>query len=68
MVPPEISETHRKKTESPYRTGQVERTVQSMVRFYVDNIDEKSDLGDICIKIYNEHKRVIRDQQENEST
>ena len=53
-----------KKTEPPSRTGRVEGTVRSMVRFYVDNIDEKSDLGDICIKIYNEHRRVLREQQE----
>ncbi|NNE38715.1 MAG: hypothetical protein HKN08_10465 [Gammaproteobacteria bacterium] len=55
-----------KKTEPPSRTGQVEGTIRSMVRFYVDNIDEKSDLGDICIKIYNEHRKVLRQYQDND--
>lgn len=57
----------QKKTEPPSSTGQVEGTMRSMVRFYVDNINEKSELGDICIKIYNEYRKVLRDHQSNNS-
>lgn len=57
-----------RKTEPPSRAGHVEGTVRSMVRFYVDNIDEKSDLGDMCIKIYNEHRKVLREHQDKSNT
>ncbi len=57
----------QKKTEPPASTGQVEGTMRSMVRFYVDNIDEKSELGDICIKIYNEYRKVLREHQSKNS-
>jgi hypothetical protein len=57
-----------KKTQPPSSIGQVEGTIRSMVRFYVDNIDEKSELGDICVKIYNEHRKVLREYQEKDNT
>lgn len=52
-----------KTTTPPARPGQVEGTVRSLVRFYVDNIDEKSELGDRCIAIYEEYRRILRDSQ-----
>lgn len=41
----------------------VEGSIRSLVRFYVDNIDENSELGDRCIKIYNEYRAVLRKKQ-----
>jgi hypothetical protein len=52
-----------KKTEPPSIPGQVEGTVRSLVRFYVDNIDEKSELGERCVDIYEEYRKVLREHQ-----
>ncbi len=41
----------------------VEGSVRSMIRFYVDNIDEESDLGDRCKKIHNEYRKLLREKQ-----
>jgi hypothetical protein len=35
-----------------------------MIRFYVDNIDEQSELGDRCQKIYAEYRRTLRVYQD----
>ena len=51
------------KTDPPSRSGQVEGTIRSLVRFYCDNIDEKSELADRCIRIYIEYRRVLREHQ-----
>ena len=34
------------KTDPPSQLGQVEGSIRSLVRFYVDNVEEKSELGD----------------------
>ncbi len=49
--------------ESERGPGRVENSMRSLVRFYVDNIDERSELGEQCIKIYDEYRRTIRDSQ-----
>lgn len=54
------------KTIPPSRPGQVEGTIRSLVRFYCDNIDEKSELADRCIKIYIEYRRVLLEHQTKE--
>jgi hypothetical protein len=54
--------------EPPARPGQVEGAVRSLVRFYVDNIDEKSDLGRICVNIYDQYRKVLRDNQSHDVT
>jgi hypothetical protein len=53
-----------KETEPPSRPGQVEGTLRSLVRFYVDNIDEKSELGETCVQIYEEYRKVLREHQD----
>ena len=53
-----------KTTEIPTSPERVEGSIRSLVRFYVDNIDEKSELGDQCIKIYDEYRKTLRTQQE----
>lgn len=52
-----------KTTEPPARPGQVEGAVRSLVRFYVDNIDEKSELGRICMNIYDQYRKLLRENQ-----
>jgi len=44
--------------------SQVEGTVRSLIRFYVDNIDENSDTGERCTHIYEEYRRTLREHQE----
>ena len=53
-----------KAAEIPTTPGKVEGSIRSLVRFYIDNIDEKSELGDQCIKIYDEYRKTLRMAQE----
>ena len=55
------------KTDPPSQFEQVEGTIRSLIRFYVDNIEEKSELGDRCVQIYEEYRRVLREHQEKDS-
>ena len=48
-------------TEPPSRPGQVEGAIRSLVRFYIDNIDEKSVQGQICINIHDLYRKILRD-------
>jgi len=41
----------------------VEGSMRSLVRFYVDNVEEKSELGDRCKKIYSEYRALLRKKQ-----
>lgn len=41
----------------------VEGPVRSLIRFYVDNIDENSELGERCKKIHNEYRKLLREKQ-----
>jgi hypothetical protein len=41
----------------------VEGPMRALIRFYVDNIDESSDLADRCIKIHTKYKAAILKQQ-----
>tara|TARA_B100000809_G_C14895590_1_gene444307 strand:+ start:183 stop:473 length:291 start_codon:yes stop_codon:yes gene_type:complete len=52
-----------KTTELDNASGSVEGSMRSLVRFYVDNIDERTDLGDKCMKIYNEYRKTLRYSQ-----
>lgn len=52
---------------SPTRPGQVEGAVKAMVRFYVDNIDEKTRSGDMCLNIYEKYRKTLRDSQAQSS-
>ncbi len=50
-------------TETENTPGRVEGSMRSLVRFYVDNIDERSELGDQCMKIYEEYRKMLRHSQ-----
>jgi hypothetical protein len=50
-------------TEGNIEYTRVEGPMRSLVRFYVDNIEEKSELGDRCKKIYNEYRGLLRKKQ-----
>tara|TARA_R110000782_G_scaffold13730_13_gene40328 strand:- start:2786 stop:3085 length:300 start_codon:yes stop_codon:yes gene_type:complete len=41
----------------------VEGPIRSLIRFYVDNIDEKTELGDRCKKIHLEYRKLLRQKQ-----
>lgn len=43
--------------------GEVEGSIRSLIRFYVDNIDEHSELGERCMKIHQEYRKLLRDKQ-----
>ena len=49
-----------KSTEHEDAPTRVEGSIRSMVRFYVDNIDEQSELGEQCMKIYEEYRKTLR--------
>ena len=52
-----------KSMESGDGPGRVEGSMRSLVRYYVDNIAEKSELGDRCMKIYDEYRKTLRSSQ-----
>lgn len=53
-----------KNTLPPTTPGKVENSMRGLMRFYVDMIEEKSSLGERCIKIYDEYRKTIRSNQE----
>jgi hypothetical protein len=50
-------------TEGSMEYTYVEGSIRSLIRFYVDNIEEKSELGDRCKKIHNEYRALLRKKQ-----
>lgn len=53
-----------KATEGQTSPGRVEACVRGLMRFYIDNIDEQSQLADQCIKIYDEYRKTLRLNQQ----
>jgi hypothetical protein len=53
-----------KQAAEPGSKTRMEGLMRSMIRFYVDNIDEQSELGDRCQKIYAEYRRTLRVYQD----
>jgi len=49
--------------EADNAPGRVEGSMRSLMRFYIDNIDEKSELGDRCMKIYDQYRKTLRHSQ-----
>jgi hypothetical protein len=54
-----------KRLNPPTTPGKVEGSMRGLVRFYVDMIDEDSELGDRCKKIYTKYRETLRYSQEN---
>lgn len=52
-----------KVTEGRTEYTRVEGPIRSMIRFYVDNIDEESELGERCRKIHTEYRKVLLTKQ-----
>lgn len=47
-------------TEGDNAPGRVEGAMRSLMRFYVDNLDERSELADHCLKIYDAYRKTLR--------
>lgn len=54
-----------KNSNPPTTPGKVAGSMRGLVRFYVDMIDEDSELGDRCKKVYAEYRKSLRVSQEN---
>ncbi len=54
-----------KNSNPPTTPGKVEGCMRGLIRFYVDTIDEHSEMGDRCLKIYAEYRKTLRFSQEN---
>ena len=54
-----------KYSNPPTTPGKVEGSMRGLVRFYVDMIDEDSELGDRCKKVYAEYRKSLRYSQDN---
>ncbi|MCG8378071.1 MAG: hypothetical protein MI865_01210 [Proteobacteria bacterium] len=52
-----------KVTEGKTEYTRVEGPVRSLIRFYVDNIDERSELADRCKKIHHEYRKTLYEKQ-----
>ena len=50
--------------DPPVVTGRLENSMRGFIRFYVDRIDEHSDLGITCVSIYTEYRKTLRQARE----
>jgi len=55
-----------KTAEGPVSPNRVEGSLRSLIRFYVDNIDETSDMGRRCTAIYEAYRKTLRENREQE--
>ena len=53
-----------KATEPPASNSRVENSIRALVRFYVDMIDERSELGERCRMINEEYRKALRRHKE----
>ena len=56
-----------KRTEPPCRASQVEGTMRALIRFYVDNVDGRSELGRACLRIHETYRKTLRERQSGEA-
>lgn len=47
----------------PTTPEKVENSMRGLIRFYVDMVDEKSALGERCLRIYDEYKKTVRERR-----
>ena len=50
--------------DPPVVPGRLENSMRGFIRFYVDRIDEQSELGRTCVSIYGEYRKTLRSAQE----
>lgn len=53
-----------KTVEPPASPGRVDNSIRALIRFYVDMIDEQSQLGERCRIINEEYRKTLRMRQE----
>jgi hypothetical protein len=53
-----------KNTELPSSAGKIEGSMRALIRFYLDNIEEKSNLGNRCLHVYEEYRKAVKQHQE----
>ena len=53
-----------KTAEPPASPGRVENSMRALIRFYVDMIEEQSQLGERCRMINEEYRKTLRIRQE----
>ncbi|MCG8325917.1 MAG: hypothetical protein MI673_10405 [Thiotrichales bacterium] len=53
-----------KQANEPGGRYRMEGLMRGLIRFYVDNIDEHSELGERCQDIYAEYRKALKEQQE----
>jgi len=52
-----------KNANPPTSPGRIENSMRALIRFYVDQVDEHSELGEICRQINAEYRRTLRREQ-----
>ena len=50
--------------DPPVVPGRLENSMRGFIRFYVDQIDERSELGRTCVSIYDAYRRTQRNARE----
>ena len=50
-------------TAEPGAEHGVQSGMRSLLRFYVDQVEETSDLGDVCNQVFEAHRRSLRVQE-----
>jgi hypothetical protein len=53
-----------KTANPPASPGRVENSVRALIRFYVDLIDDRSELGERCRQVNAEYRKALRREQE----
>ena len=53
-------------TNPPSTPGKVDNSIRALVRFYVDMIDEDSELGERCRFIYDQYRKTLREDPSRE--
>ena len=56
-----------KASTDPAEETRVASSINSLVRFYLDNIDEESEHGSICQSIYYEYRKTLKENQDSDS-
>lgn len=54
-----------KTSNPPVTRGRVDNSMRALIRFYVDMVEEQSDLGERCKRINEEYRKALRDEQES---
>ena len=53
-----------KTANPPASPGRVENSIRALIRFYVDMIEERSDLGERCRQVNEQYRKALRREQE----